>query len=213
VGVVGGFDHWLLDFISGSSWTYGVVLGLALLDAILPVVPSETAVITAGVVAAQGDLSIGLVLAAAAVGAFAGDNLTYWIGRQWGHRAAERFLRGEKGRRSLAWAEKTLNERGGLLIVVARFIPGGRIATMLTAGTVEYPYLRRFVPYDAIAAIFWACYAGLLGYFGGKAFQNSTWKALLVAFAIAAGIALAIEGIRRLNLHRRLVRLLGWESL
>jgi membrane-associated protein len=168
---------------------------------------------TAGVVAAQGDLSIGLVLAAAAIGAFAGDNLTYWIGRKWGHRAADRFLRGEKGRRSLAWAEKTLNERGGLLIVVARFIPGGRIATMLTAGTVEYPYLRRFVPYDAIAATFWACYAGLLGYFGGKAFQNSTWKALLVAFAIAAGIALAIEGIRRLNLHRRLVRLLGWESL
>jgi membrane-associated protein len=213
VGAVGGVDHWLLEFVSGSPWTYGLVLSLALLDAILPVVPSETAVITAGVVAAQGDLSIGVVLAAAAVGAFLGDNLTYWIGRRFGHRAAGRFLRGEKGRRALTWATNTLDERGGLLIVVARFIPGGRIATMLAAGTVGYPWLRRFVPYDAVAATFWACYAGLLGYFGGKAFQNSTWKALLVAFVIAGGIALAIEGMRRLNLHRRVIRLFGWESL
>jgi membrane protein DedA with SNARE-associated domain len=205
-------DQWLLDFISGSPWTYGVVLALALLDAVFPVVPSETAVIAAGVVAAQGDLNIGIVLAAAAVGALVGDNLTYLIGRKFGHRAAEKFLRGEKGRRGLAWASKTLDERGGLLIIVARFIPGGRIATMLAAGTVEYPWLRRFLPYDLIAATFWACYAGLLGYFGGKAFQNSTWKALVVAFAIAAGIALLIEGIRRLKLHRHVFRLLGWES-
>jgi membrane protein DedA with SNARE-associated domain len=209
---VGGLDQWLLDFISGSPWTYAVLFSAALLDAVFPFVPSETAVITAGVVAAQGDLNIALVLVVSALGAFAGDNTAYWIGRKFGHRAAERFVRGQKGKRALEWAKKTLNERGGLLIVVARFIPGGRIATMLTAGIVEYPWLRRFVPYDAIAAVFWACYAGLLGYFGGKAFENSTWKALLVAFAAAAGIALVVEGIRRLQLHRHVFRLLGWES-
>jgi membrane protein DedA with SNARE-associated domain len=208
---VGGFDDWLLNFVSGSPWTYGVLFSAALLDAVLPVVPSETAVITAGVVAAQGELSIELVLVVSAVGAFAGDNTAYFIGRRFGPRAAERLVRGEKGKRALDWAKKTLDERGGLLIIVARFIPGGRIATMLTAGTVGYPWLRRFVPYDAIAATFWACYAGLLGYFGGKAFENSTWKALLVAFAAAAGIALVIEGIRRLDLHTRVFRLIGWE--
>jgi membrane-associated protein len=205
-------SHWLLQFVSSSPWTYAVVFGLALTDAIFPVVPSETAVITAGVVAAQGDLRIELVLLAAAIGAFIGDNLTYWIGHAFGDRAAEKFLRGEKGRRSLDWAKRTLDRRGGLLIVVARFIPGGRIATMLTAGTVKYPWLRRFVPYDAIAVTFWACYAGLLGYFGGKAFEHSTWKALLVAFAIAGGVALVVEAVRRLRLHRHVSRLLRWES-
>jgi len=204
--------NWLLHFVSSSSWTYAVVFGLALVDAIFPVVPSETAVITAGVLAAQGALSIELVLLAAAVGAFLGDNLTYLIGHTWGDRAAQRFLRGEKGRRSLEWAEKTLHERGGLLIVVSRFIPGGRIATMLTAGTVRYPWLRRFVPYDAIAVTVWACYAGLLGYFGGRAFEHSTWKALLVAFAIAGGFALVVELVRRLKLHHHVGRLLRWES-
>ena len=33
---------------NASGWAYAVVFVLALLDAILPVVPSETAVITAG---------------------------------------------------------------------------------------------------------------------------------------------------------------------
>jgi membrane protein DedA with SNARE-associated domain len=209
---VSGVDDWLLDFISGSPWTYAVLFSAALLDAVFPFVPSETAVITAGVVAAQGDLDIALVILVAALGAFAGDNTAYWIGRKFGHRAAERFVRGEKGKHALEWARKTLDERGGLLIIVSRFIPGGRIATMLTAGTVEYPWLRKFVPYDAIACVFWACYAGLLGYFGGKAFENSTWKALLVAFAAAAGIALVVEGVRRLGIHTRVFRLLGWQE-
>ena len=205
-------DQWLLDYVSGSPWTYAVLFAVAFLDAMLPIVPSETAVITAGVVAAQGDLHIPIVLVSAALGAFAGDNVTYLIGRQFGNRAARRLLRGEKGRRALKWAERTLDRRGGLLIVVARFIPGGRIATMLAAGTVEYPWRRRFLPFDALAAVLWACYAGLLGYFGGKAFENSTWKALLVAFAIAGGVALLVELVRRLRIHSHLARLLRPES-
>jgi membrane protein DedA with SNARE-associated domain len=205
-------DQWLLDFISGSPWTYAVLFSIALLDAVFPIVPSETAVITAGVVAAQGDLNIGIVLLASALGAMAGDNTGYFIGNRLGPRVVNKFLRGEKGRRALQWAEKTLDERGGLLIVVARFIPGGRIATMLAAGTLGYPWLRRFVPFDALAGTFWACYAGLLGYFGGRTFENSTWKALVVAFAIAAGIALLVEAIRRLGVHRWVLRRLRWQG-
>jgi membrane-associated protein len=208
----GFVDQWLLDFVSGSPWTYAVLFAVAFLDALLPVVPSETAVITAGVVAAQSDLHIAIVLLAAALGAFAGDNVAYLIGHRLGRRAADRFLRGDKGRRALAWAERTLDRRGGLLIVAARFIPGGRIATMLAAGTVRYPWARRFVPFDALAALLWACYAGLLGYFGGKTFEHSTWKALVVAFGIAAGVALVVELVRRLRLPSRLGRLLQQES-
>ena len=68
------------------------------------------------------------------------------------------------------------------------------------------------MPYDAVAVVLWASYAGLLGYFGGKTFENSTWKALLVAFAIAGGVALLVELVRRLGLHTRIARLLQPES-
>ena len=57
-----------------SGWAYGIVFLFAVLDALVPVVPSEASVITAGVVAAAGGLYLPLIIAAAAGGAFLGDN-------------------------------------------------------------------------------------------------------------------------------------------
>ena len=174
-----------------SGWAYLIIFLFAFLDALVPIVPSETAVITAGVVAASGDLSLGLIIPAAAAGAFLGDNTAYLIGRRFGGRATERFFSGEKAQQRLGWAEEQLRERGGELIVIARFIPGGRTAVTLSAGTLRYPW-RRFVVFDAAAALVWASYAALLGYYGGRTFE-SFWGlvlALTTAFAIAGGVEL-----------------------
>jgi membrane-associated protein len=174
-----------------SGWAYLILFLFAFLDALVPIVPSETAVITAGVVAASGDLSLGLIIPAAAAGAFLGDNTAYLIGRRFGGRATERFFSGEKAQQRLGWAEEQLRERGGELIVIARFIPGGRTAVTLSAGTLRYPW-RRFVVFDAAAALLWASYAALLGYYGGRTFE-SFWGlvlALTTAFAIAGGVEL-----------------------
>jgi membrane-associated protein len=183
--------HQFTQLVADSSeWAYAIVFVFAFLDAIVPIVPSETAVVTAGVVAANGDLNLMLIVAAAATGAFLGDNCAYLIGRTFGHRATERFS-GEKGQRRFKWAEEQLDERGGELIAVARFIPGGRTAVTLSAGTLGYPW-RRFAVFDAMAALAWALYSSLLGYYGGKTFE-SFWGlalALVTAFAIAGGIEL-----------------------
>jgi membrane-associated protein len=184
-----------------SGWAYAIVFLLALLDSVVPVVPSETAVITAGVVAAEGDLSLPPILLGAAAGAFLGDNLAYLIGNRAGDRVVRRFFSGDKARKRIEWAKAQLDERGGVLIVVARFIPGGRTAVTLSAGLVGYPW-RRFVVFDAAAAIFWASYASLLGYFGGRAFEHAAWKGLLLALAVGFGLGGAVEAVRWV-LHRR----------
>lgn len=189
------FSHFVHLVSDASGWAYGIVFALAALDALLPVVPSETVVITAGVVAATGSLNLLLVMLAAAAGAFTGDNLAYLIGYWYGRQAADRFLRGEKGKRSLRWAETQLSERGGELIAVARFIPGGRTAVTLSAGTVRYPW-PRFALFDAIAGVIWGVYASLLGYFGGKTFQGAEWKGLLLALAIAFVVVGLTEAVR-----------------
>jgi membrane-associated protein len=178
-----------------SGWAYGIVLLLAFLDALVPVVPSETAVITGGVVASAGDLSLPLVIVAAAGGAFAGDNTAYWIGRRFGTRFQERFSRDGKVRKAVDFAERQLEERGGELIVIARFIPGGRTAVTLSAGTLRFPW-RRFVAFDAAASVSWALYAALLGYFGGHAFGDASWKGLLLALGIAFAVTATIEVVR-----------------
>lgn len=186
-----------------SGWAYAVVFVFAFLDALLPVVPSEAAVITAGVVAATGHLSLPLVIAAAACGAFAGDNAAYLIGHHFGPRAEARYFRGEKGRKTIRWAGRQLAERGGELILVARFIPGGRIAVTLSAGTVRYPW-RRFAGFDVVAGIFWGSYGALLGFFGGRAFEQQPWAGLLLALGIAFAVTGAIElGRACARRHRR----------
>ena len=178
-----------------SGWAYGIVFLFAVLDVFVPVVPSETSVITAGVVAAGGGLYLPLIIIAAAGGAFLGDNAAYLVGRRFGARASERFFRGGKAQKTLDWAERQLTKRGGELIVVARFIPGGRTAVALSAGTVAFPW-RRFAVFDAVAALIWALYASLLGYFGGRVFENAAWKGLLLALGIAFAVAGGVEVVR-----------------
>ena len=76
--------------------------------------------------------------------------------------------------------------------MIARFIPGGRTAVTLSAGTLEYPW-RKFILFDSIAGLIWGVYAAALGYFGGKAFENAPWKGLLLAFAIALAVTGSVE--------------------
>ena len=178
-----------------SGWAYAIVFVLAFLDAIIPIVPSETSVITAGVVASSGDLSLPLVIAFAAGGAFAGDNTAYFIGSRFGRRINDRFFRSEKAKKRVAWAHAQVEERGGELIVIARFIPGGRTAVTISAGTLGYSW-RKFVVFDAVAGLSWASYAALLGYFGGHAFEKAPWKGLLLALGIAFAVTAAIELVR-----------------
>lgn len=187
-----------VDAVSGSPWTYGLVFAVAALDAFFPVVPSETTVITAAVLAAQGGgLRIELVIPAAAVGAICGDNVSYWVGRTLGERIAGTLFRGDR-RRHLDRAHRLLEERGGYLIIVGRFVPGGRTAVTFAAGSLDWAWLR-FITFDVAAGVIWATYAGVLGYVGGRSFEHSTWKGLLVAFAGAALVTGGVELVRWLR--------------
>jgi len=192
----------IVDAVSGSDWSYLVVFTIAMLDAFFPIVPSEATAIAAGVVAGTGGLSVEIVILAAALGAIAGDNISFALGHFLGARVERRFFTGEKAQKRLQWARKTLDERGGYLIVVARFIPGGRTVTTFTAGFVETFPWRRFIVFDAIAGFIWGTYTVLLGYFGGKSFEEEPWKGLLLAFAFALVVTGLIEAVRYLR-HRR----------
>lgn len=192
------FDS-LLNLLWDAPQAYLIVLALAIGDAVLPVLPSETAVILAGVLCTTGPkLSLGWVIAAAAAGAWIGDNTSYALGRYVGEPARRRFFSGERSTRTLAWARGQLERRGGVIIVVSRFVPGGRTATTFTSGLTRYEW-GRFAFFSAAAAIVWALYGSLLGYFGGKAFEDRPLLALLVALGVAFGVGILVEGIRKLR--------------
>ena len=196
------FDQ-LVDLISVAPWAYLIIFALAFLDAVIPLFPSETAVITGGVLAAEGKISLALVIVFGTVGAVLGDNLAYLLGRHFREPIHRRFFKSEKAKERIAWAERQLEERGGELIITGRFIPGGRLVVTFSAGGLGFPW-RRFIVFDVIAGLIWATYASLLGYFGGSTFEHSTWKALVLAFGNAATITGGIELVRWLRKRRRL---------
>jgi membrane-associated protein len=192
----------LLNDVSGSEWTYALILGVCAGDAVLPLFPSETVVIAAAVLASRGRLEIGLVIVAAAVGAMLGDNTAYALGRSGLSRVVDRLFRSEKNQQRLDWARTQLEHRGAWIIIVARFIPGGRTATTYISGTLEMPWKRRFLPADTAAAVIWSLYSAALGYFGGSAFEHNLWIPLLIATGASVLVAGLGELVRRKFLDR-----------
>ena len=187
----------------GSVLSYVIAILVPALDAVIPVLPSESVIIALGVATAgSADPRIALLIACSALGAFIGDNLSYLIGQRFGPRVERRFFRGEKGARRRAWAERSLERFGMQLIVVCRFFPGGRTAVTLCCGIVGYPR-RRFVVATALAGLIWASYSFFIGRLGGKAFEDAPWVGFAVAFGITVVISGLVELIRRIISRRR----------
>jgi membrane-associated protein len=181
-----------------SAVSYLIAFLFPALDAVFPALPSESAVIALGVVTAgSADPRIALLVACAAAGAFAGDNLSYLLGRRFGPAVQRRFFTSGNGVKARAWAERSLARYGPQLIVVCRFIPGGRTAVTLTCGLTGYPR-RRFVPATALAAVIWALYAFFIGRLGGRAFEDNPWAGLVIAFAASVALSALVEVARRL---------------
>jgi membrane protein DedA with SNARE-associated domain len=195
--VLTDFSGWLSDF-SGNWWFLGIVFAIAFLDSIVPIVPSETMVIIGGVAAGQGQQYLVAVIAAGAVGAFLGDNSAYMIGARMSGFIQRRADQRESTQRRLDWAAEQIRVRGGLLLITARFIPGGRTALTVSSGITHQPR-RWFVGWITIAVMIWATYAALLGYIGGKAFEDNHTMAFLVAFGAALGMTVLIEVVRHVR--------------
>jgi len=199
--------------VMSSPWIYPALALLAAVDGFLPLIPSETVVITAGVFAATGKPHVVLVVAAAALGAYAGDHVSYFAGRfagdRWRRRQRVGWLRrmlrraGQTRRRraTAEWASRVLARRGGLILVVARYIPGGRTAVTLTTGAVGYP-LRLFSPFDAIGAVTWGIYCTMIGFLGGRAFEQDPLRGLLLGLGVALAITVVTEVVHQYRRHR-----------
>ena len=184
------------DWVSGAWWSYFVIFGVALVDAFFPLVPSETTLVIGGTFAAAGDLNLLLVILAGAAGAIAGDNISYGLGNWAGEHTVKRWFRSEKAHKRLEWAERTIDERGAYIIILGRFIPGGRTAVTFSAGYIPTFPWRRFILYDIPAGLIWGTYGALLGYFGGKTFENNPLWGVALALGIALSLGFLVEAGR-----------------
>ena len=193
----------LLEAGASAPWVPAVMLLLALGDALLPPIPSEGLLVALAAVAVAGDgPHLGLLAVAAAGGAFVGDTLTFLVGRRYGPARLARVT-SPRARRVLDRAAGTLDRRGALVVLTARYVPLGRVAVNLTAGATGFP-LRRFVALAALAAVTWAGWSVAVGALAGSWLEGNPLLGSAAGIALALGLGLAVDRVAR--------RVSGWGS-
>jgi membrane protein DedA with SNARE-associated domain len=154
------------------------------------VFPGETALLVGGVVAAGGHLFVGWVMLAAVLGAIAGDQVGFLVGRRWGwqllHGSVGRFVKRERMDRT----QEALGRMGGKAVFVGRFTVALRV---LIPGLAGMSGMRRttFTGWNVLGALVWAPGVVLIGYLGGHAWKRlahvASWAGTGVVVVIALG--------------------------
>ncbi|MHB8420244.1 MAG: DedA family protein [Myxococcales bacterium] len=173
---------------SGAAAPLAIFLLVFAESGLMLFVPGETAVVAGGVLAGAGNLRWPWVSLAAVAGAFCGDATGFLLGRGPGRRrflATGRFLLLRVGH--VRRIEELLKRWGVPAILLARFVPIGRVAGPFVFGLVGLPR-SRFFPLAAISAIVWGLGFCGLGYLVGDAWSEiHRWLGrLLLALALAA---------------------------
>ena len=157
--------------------------------------PGETALLTAGVLAGAGRLSLPIVIAVAIAAAVAGDTLGYWLGRS-GGRAVLRHRGPLEGFRAVALerGERFFDRHGAKTVFLARFVPGVRVVAAVLAGASAMPW-PRFAVYNVSGAFVWAATVASLASLVGRSVAAELWIAALAA--VAAGSLIMVLRTRR----------------
>lgn len=184
--------------VAGASSPF-VLLALFVLvaiDGFFPPVPSETLVVAlASIGFATGAPDPWLVLLVAAAGSFVGDNIAFTIGRRLGLDRF-RFTRGPRAAKLLGRVQGSLLKRPASLILTARFVPIGRVAVNVLAGSSAFPR-RRFVILSGISAVAWAVYSVVIGVLAGAWLHDQPLLGAVVAASGALVIGLLVDRIAR----------------
>jgi membrane-associated protein len=179
-----------------SGLVYGLVALLVFGEAALFigfVLPGETAVIVAGVVAARGHVNIVALCVIVVVSAIVGDSAGYFVGERYGQRLfGLPILRSR--REAIDRALDALSRRGVTYVFVARFTAFLRAVVPGLAGMSQLHY-RRFLAANAAGGLLWGVLYSLLGYYAGHALDSierySGWAAsglLALVILIVAGL-------------------------
>lgn len=178
----------LLEDPENEFAAYFVVFAMVFGDAVIAVLPGETSLNVASVLAADGKLDLWLVIIAGGLGAALGDNTLYWIVRSIpGIRSRVEKLKENK---SVKKATDLMGESGPVIILFCRYLPGVRFAVTASMGAIRYPY-RSYLTWSVIGGFAWATYTCLMAYAIGTALDEFPVASVVMAGA-SSGIIVAV---------------------
>jgi membrane-associated protein len=185
----------LIEIISGVGAPGLVLLAMALTYAETAigldlVVPGEAGLVVVGA-AANGEIGVVPIIAAAAVGATAGDCTSYWLGRRFGHRLLDRFALTRRLRPGVERAEAVMERRGPRAVFFGRFVGALRAVVPLVAGMARMPF-GRFLVWNVAASIVWCTTVVLVGFHVGLPAARFVDRAGIWSYLVVAVVALVL---------------------
>lgn len=174
----------------------GSLLLLVALGSAVPVLPTGAAVSAAAVVAVHREaLTVLIIVAAGAVGAYLGDAGTYWICRSGGVVLANKLrLTSEKGQRLEPLAAR-LSANPVPVLLVSRLVPGGRVPVLLAAAVLGVGW-RRFAVANGYACALWSAVYATIGLVGGAIFAEP-WEGIVAAIVLILAFTQLAGWMRR----------------
>ncbi|MDP8992589.1 MAG: DedA family protein [Actinomycetota bacterium] len=149
--------------------------------------PGDSLLVTAGVFAARGDLTLPVVVVGVFLAAVAGDQVGYAFGRRVGpalfRRPDSRFFKQEH----VETARRYFAEHGPKTIVLARFVPFVRTFAPIVAGVgrMHYP---TFVSFNVVGGLLWGVGVTMVGFLLGEAFNVDRYLLPIIALIVAASL-------------------------
>lgn len=206
-----GFLHDSLKFLEPYLTHYGypVIFLVIFIESFGIPAPGQTLLIAAAVLAAQGKLSIALVLLIAFLAAVIGDSLGYWIGYLGGHALIRRYGKYVGvGEPQMQRMQTTFTRYGGWFVTFARFFEVLRQVNGLVTGIAGMRF-RRFLFFNSCGAVLWVCVWGLGTYFLGRHLRRYAGYFDSVSMYFIVALFLLLSALVWYLLRRRKSRLTG----
>ena len=147
-----------------QRYGYGAAFAAVMAEGMGIPTPGQTLLMAGALEAAEGRMSIALLLILVTTAATLGNSIGYAIGR-WGGRAALNKLKVNLQRQQ--YLDDLFKRRGGVVILLARFLDGLRQLNGIVAGVLQMPWWT-FTAYNVAGAILWTCSWGLGTYYLGR---------------------------------------------
>ncbi len=183
-----------------SSWGYGGVFGLMILEASSLPIPSEVILPFAGYLVSLGHLDFWLTLIVATVAALAGSLIDYFIGLKGVEVLTKYRLLGRAifSENQLKIAAGYFSKYGSVMVFVGRLIPVVRTLISFPAGAVRMP-LAKFLAYTVAGCILWNSLLIYVGYYLGSKWEEVASVAHYLIIAVVATVVavFAVYLVRR----------------
>ena len=178
-----------------SEAAYLLCFLLVWFDAVIPIFPGETTLSAASTMAAEGELQLGYVMLAGALGAIVGDSSLFWIARTNADKVQGQLDKAlENPKLKIAW--EALHRSTGLLLVAGRFVPGMRFAVNATMGLSDIPY-RRFLPWSIVGGTVWSIYTCALAYRVATTLSGYPLASIVISSLITSAALCAVFFVDR----------------